>query len=471
MMFSIILSVHFILASIVSAHILLTKKQVGAAVGWLGVTWLSPIIGAFFYFIFGINRVARRAKKIQRVSGDKSWSRTSTKVGESYKASSNACQIIQRVGNELSEFPVVSGNSVEIFENGDEAYPEMLTAIGAAEKTIALCSYIFRMDPNGREFVSALIDAHNRGVEIKVLIDGVGGGLLKCPAVSELSAAGIDARRFLFSLVPWEMSYLNLRNHKKLLVVDGETAFVGGMNIGGENLLRRKRPGNVRDTHFRFRGSVVQQLLQSFAEDWLFTSDHELSGDGWWITPKKKGPIAARVINSGPDHELGNVEAMFAAGITAAKKRLRIVTPYFLPDEKTQYLIELAVLRGVSVDILVPEKTDFRFFDWAMEGQLNLMNLQGVNFRRTAQPFDHTKLLTVDDEWCAIGSPNWDVRSMQLNFEILVECYDLEIVDRINQIIDTKMEESKENAGHRQGLTGFLSGLRNASARLLMPYL
>ncbi|MGI9353522.1 MAG: phospholipase D-like domain-containing protein [Rhizobiaceae bacterium] len=470
-MYALLLTIHIILATAASVHILLSKKQVRAAVSWLGISWLSPIIGSFIYFVFGINRVARRALKFRQLTGAESKDIRSAPVEKSSIGETRVSNLTRRVGDSLADFPLVDGNSMDIFQNGDEAYPEMLAAISAAEKTIALSSYIFRMDKNGRKFVQALADAKDRGVEVKVLIDGIGGGFLKCPAVTELATFGIDARRFLFSLAPWKMSYLNLRNHKKLLILDGKTAFVGGMNIGSENLLRRKLASSVRDTHFKFKGKVVTQLLHSFAEDWFFTAEEELTGEGWWADAENSGTVISRVINSGPDQEPGHAEAIFAAAIVGARERIRIVTPYFLPDEKLQYLLELAALRGVTIDIVVPLKTDFRIFDWAMQGQISLMNLKSINCRNSLQPFDHTKLFTVDGSWCAIGSPNWDARSMRLNFEILVECHGAKAVERVDRIIDEKIEKTAPYGRPPDSWISDGSRLRNAAARLLMPYL
>ena len=470
-MYALLLTIHVILASAASVHILLSKRRVRAAIGWLGVAWLSPIFGSFIYFVFGINRIARRVLKIRQVADAESRDFLKTQIETSGNEDAGVSSLIREVGDGLSDFPVLDGNSMEVYQNGDEAYPEMLAAIAAAQRSIALSSYIFRMDNNGMKFVQALTEAKNRGVDIKVLIDGVGGGIITSPAVTALVSAGIDARSFLYSLVPWNMTYLNLRNHKKLLILDGKTAFVGGMNIGSENLLRRKLAGSVRDTHFRFAGNIVTQLLHSFAEDWFFTTEEELTGDKWWTDTGNAGSVVSRVINSGPDQEPGHVEAVFAAAIAGARKRIRIVTPYFLPDEKLQYLLELAAFRGVSIDIIVPEKTDFRIFDWAMQGQISLMNSTFINFRNSLQPFDHTKLFTVDGKWCAIGSPNWDVRSMRLNFEIVVECHDGQTVERIDSLIDEKARNTEPYKGLPETWGSHLLKLRNAAARLLMPYL
>ena len=471
MLFNVMIIVHIILALTVSAHVLLAKRESRAAIGWLGVAWLSPLVGSLAYYIFGINRVARRALKLRKAGPSRlDKAKSISGEGSAESAPYLTCPI-RTVGDALSHHPVVQGNHVEVFQNGDEAYPEMIAAIAGARKSIALTSYIFRTDENGLVFIDALNEAKKRGVDIKVLVDGVGGGIFKCPAITKLNELGIDAHRFMLSLMPLQMPNINLRNHKKLLIIDGQLGFVGGMNLGGENLLQKKKQQQVRDTHFCFSGPVVQQLQESFIEDWYFTTDEELRDQNWWPQIEKSGEIEARVINSGPDHDLASIEKLFSAAINGAKHHIRIVTPYFLPEERISFLLEMAVLRGVTVELLIPQHTDFSLFDWAMESQLDFMQANKIACYRSTLPFDHSKLLTVDGKWCAVGSPNWDVRSMRLNFEILVECYDQTTTRKIDRIIDEKIQTAIPHKKTELAWSNLPMRLRNAGARLLLPYL
>ena len=182
---------------------------------------------------------------------------------------------LERAGFRITQRPAQSGNAIALLRNGDEAYPRMVAAIEAARASVALSSYIFRADAAGEGFIDALIRARERGVEVRVLIDGIGGGYFFSPTYRRLRRGGILVARFLHSLLPWRMSVLNLRTHKKIFVVDGRIAFTGGLNIGGENLLRDQPRHPVRDTHFVFEGPVVAQLIEAFAEDWLFIAAME----------------------------------------------------------------------------------------------------------------------------------------------------------------------------------------------------
>lgn len=378
---------------------------------------------------------------------------------------------IARAGDSVSDFPLVGGNELTILEDGDKAYPQMLAAIKNARHSIALTTYIFRMDDAGEAFVEALAQAMNRGVEVRVLVDGIGSGYFFSPAIRQLKKAGIKAHRFMHSWAFWKIAFVNLRNHKKLMIVDGTAGFVGGMNLSSKNILTKHRPKTVNDTHFCLTGPIVTQLMASFADDWHYTTGEQLNSKIWWYRPEHKGSASARVTNSRPDQELGKIETILAVAIGSAKHHIRIVTPYFLPDERLKFLIELAALRGVEVELIVPSHSDFALMDWAMRGHFVFMNLDRINCFQSPTRFDHSKLVTVDGIWCAFGSPNWDIRSMRLNFEILVESFDEKAVTAIDKLIDGKLATARRLTPADLKERATLAKLRDACARLLVPYL
>lgn len=384
---------------------------------------------------------------------------------------STSVRDIAFVGDRLSDYPVVGGNKINILEHGDETYPAMLEAIDNAKRSVSLSTYIFRMDDIGEAFVNALILAKNRGIEVRVLVDGVGSGYLFSPVVRKLTDAGIKAYQFMGGWSLQRMSLFNLRNHKKLLVVDCQIGFVGGINLSSKNILTKRHKREIRDTHFKVEGPLVTQLMVSFAEDWHFASEEVLNSDIWWAKLEKVGDMTARCINSGPDENIGNIETILSAAINSAQHNIRIVTPYFLPSEQLKFLLELAILRGVTIDLITPEKSDFVLVDWATFGFFDHMKIDSFNCLRSRGAFDHSKLVTVDDSWCAFGSPNWDSRSMRLNFEIMVESYTPSIVAKINQLVDQKKARSKILTSFDLSQRSYLAKLRDAIARLLTPYL
>ena len=234
----------------------------------------------------------------------------------------------------------------------------MIAAIEAARTSIALSTYIFRLDQVGRAFVDALTRAHRRGVEVRVIIDGIGGGYIVSPAYRLLRRNGVPVARFLHSPLPWRMPFLNLRTHKKLLSVDGRMAFTGGLNIGDENRVLENPPSPVRDTHFLFEGPVVAQLNDVFAEDWLFVSGEQLTGEAWFPAIDDAGTAIARAIASGPDQDIEKIESVILQAIACARQSIKVVTPYFLSDDRLVTSLALAAMRGIEVDIIVPEKNE-----------------------------------------------------------------------------------------------------------------
>lgn len=461
--------IHFCIAAIIAGHVLLNKSDVRSAIGWIGLVWLSPFFGAAIYWAFGINRVARRASRMDRDFGTPTGLAKTARVDDSKLDQSR--RVLCRVGTELTALPLTGGNRIEILHGGTEAYPEMLAAIAAAGSSIALTTYIFRPDRIGEAFIDALAAARSRGVEVRVLIDGIGSGYFRSPVVGALQKADVAVGRFMHDRRPWKMSFLNLRNHKKLLIVDGQKGFTGGLNLGIENTWTGRERPVVEDTHFVVTGPVVAQMMKSFAEDWHFITLETLDGAIWWPTIDADGPVVARGINSGPDEDVGTIEAILATAVEQARHRVRIVTPYFLPDGKLQAAIDLAILRGVKIELLLPRRSDHVGMEQAMRAHLAFFPLDRLYCFTTPAPFDHSKLVSVDGQWCALGSANWDVRSLRLNFEFMLECYEGNIIADIDALIDEKIETSRRLTSAELNDRPLTVKLRDAGARLFLPYL
>ena len=469
----------------VTTHVLLRRATPTSAAAWIGLAWLAPGIGAVLYVLLGVNRIARRGRRLRRHPVD--------------APEAHACSVIDpphlaplgRAGAALTGRPLLAGNGVRLLHHGEAAYPAMLAAIAAARHSIALSSYIFRHDATGRRFIAALTAAQARGVAVRVLIDGIGGGWLGARTWRALRRAGVPTARFLHSHMPWRMPLLNLRSHRKLLVVDGAIGFTGGINIGDENLeqpgrpprrslvrapsslLPRRRRG-IRDTHFRLDGPVVGQMMAAFAEDWEFVTNEALRGPLWFppdatALAHTAGTALARVATSGPDHDLECIKLLMMSAVTAARTRIRIVTPYFLPDDALATTLALAALRGVRVEILVGARSDSRVLDWAMRDGLLAMVEAGCVVLWSAPPFNHTKLMTVDGAWCLIGSANWDRRSLRLNFELDVELHDRAATAQIDALINATPRRLATLRELRD--RPLAQRLRDAAARLLLPYI
>jgi cardiolipin synthase len=380
-------------------------------------------------------------------------------------------QPLARSVDRVTRIPLVAGNRIEPLRNGDAAFPAMLDAIRKAKTSVALATYIFDMDRAGLDFVEELGLAVQRGVEVRVLIDGVGAAYGKPRAPAVLRGRGVRVAQFGGGMVPWRMPYLNLRNHRKLLVVDGTVGFTGGMNIREGSYLHLDTAHPTRDLHFRLEGPVVAHLVDAFAQDWTHTTGEELGGALWCPPALPSGPSAARGVSDGPDDDFEKLHWTILAGLRAANHHVRIVTPYFLPDQALITALNVVTLGGARLDIVLPEVSNLRVVGWAMRAQLAQVMEYGARVWLSPPPFDHTKLMLVDDGWALFGSGNWDPRSLRLNFEFNVECYDRDLVATLDEIVTEKISDSRPLSRDELDRRSLPIKLRDASAWLFSPYL
>ncbi len=253
--------------------------------------------------------------------------------------------------------------------------------------------------------------------------------------------------------------------------MDGETAFTGGMNIREGNMEDSRTRRAIRDVHFRIAGPLVAQLQEVFAVDWRFTTGEMLSGPEWFQCALPCGDVAARCVADGPDEYLDRVRKLLHGGLSVARRSIVIVTPYFLPDESLITAINVAAMRGVEVDIFLPERGNLRFVQWASTAQLWQVLEHGARVWLTPPPFDHTKLMLVDGEWSLIGSSNWDPRSLRLNFEVNVELYSQPLAGRLQELIDQRKRVARQVTLQEINGRPLWQRLRDGVVRLLSPYL
>ena len=457
---------YLLLSLIVTIDVLLKKSDVRGALGWIGLVWLTPILGSVLYFLFGINRVTRRGLKMGRLH-EKQASLPDAAIPQAQ----SHIALLSQVSARVTQNPLTGGNGFKVLQGGDQAYPEMLAAIAGAKHCIAMSSYIFRNDAAGQAFATVLIAAARRGVQVRVLLDSVGIGYIYPEIFYRLQRGGVKAARFLHTWLPWRMPFLNMRNHRKILVIDGALAFMGGINVGAENSARLSGARQIRDVHFRVEGPVVRVIMDAFARDWTFTTHENLDDDCWWPELKAAGRACARGLRSGPDADIYRLELILGAALSLARKHVRIITPYFLPDPRLQFAILQAGLRGVKVEIVLPRESNQNVMQWAMRGHLRFFRHVPATIITTPPPFDHTKLCTIDGEWSLIGSSNWDARSFRLNFEFDLEVTDPALTAELDALIDARIATGSILSADMLAAEPLWKRLRNAAARLLMPYL
>ncbi|MGA3268943.1 MAG: phospholipase D-like domain-containing protein [Verrucomicrobiota bacterium] len=466
-----------IAALLASVHALLHKRDTRAATLWIGFIWLLPLFGPILYLALGVNRIRRSALEL---GVHKTFSRPIPEnLGEPGHEGAEHLKMLARVVGRVVNQPLLPGNRLQPLVNGDAAFPAMLAAMESATRTISLLTYIFDNDASGKQFAAALGRAVRRGVAVRVLIDAAGARYSWPPITHELKRARVPFAKFLPSslLHPIRVATLNLRNHRKVLVVDGKLAFTGGMNIRQGNVLAgTARPdahhtrNAVRDLHFRVEGPLVAQLQEAFANDWAFTTGEMLDGESWFPELTECGEVIARVIMDGPDADFEKARWTLLAALAEAQTSVQIVTPYFLPDVALISALNLASLRGVRVDIILPARNNLPFVHWASRALWWQVLERGCHLWLTPPPFDHSKLMMVDGHWVLLGSANWDTRSLRLNFELNVECYGRDFAKEMTAVVEQKLSGAHEVTLAEADRRSLPVKVRDAAARLFSPY-
>jgi cardiolipin synthase len=468
--------VNVVMSLVASGHAVLSKRDTRAAIGWVGIIWLAPVVGALLYVWLGINRIERRARSLRsdrprpelspglRQCPGQLLDETLGPDGAHLKS------LVTLVGD-VTRRPLLDGNHVTPLVNGDQAYPAMLQAIDAADRSVTLSTYMFGNDRAGQWFLDALQRAVARGVEVRVLIDDVGARYTWPMMPRLLRRAGIPCATFLPTLIPWRFQYSNLRTHRKIMVVDGCIGFAGGINIGEHCCLDLQPKHPVQDLHFRVAGPIAAQFQQVFVDDWAFATGELLEGAPWFAGIEPDGPVLGRGIPDGPDDDFENYRLTLFGALASARSSILVITPYFLPDAALITSLNVAAMRGVAVDIILPQKNNLALVQWASTAQLWELLERGCRVWLSPPPFDHSKLMVVDGLWSLVGSANWDPRSLRLNFEFNLECYSRELATSLTGFARSKLQHSRPVSLADVDGRSLPVRLRDGAARLLSPYL
>ena len=456
-----------LLQGCVTLHILWYKEDVRGAIGWIGLVWLAPVLGSIFYVLFGINRIRRKALALGTSRGELP---SAPPAAGAVGPLPEALRQLVRLGYAVHPQHFTAGNVITPLSDGDNAYPAMCRRIAAARREVLLQSYIFGNDAAGECFVRALARAVQNGARVRVLVDGVGVNYTRPSVLHALKKVrGVRTAVFLPDKRPVSLPFVNLRNHRKILAVDGQYAFFGGMNISADNLLQTCPRAPVSDVTFEVCGPVVGQIARVFAQDWLFAAREAFTP----VVPAPypaAGTAAARVIPDGPDADYAKIAQLLLGVLACVQRQISIVTPYFLPENEMLCALETAARRGVEVEVLVPQKCNSTGMDAAMEATFPRLLRAGVRLYRTAPPFEHTKLCVADGRWVFIGSANWDARSLKLNFECNMECLDQTLALRLEQLIRLKKQTALRLSAQALARRAFARRLAARAWRLFTPY-
>jgi len=458
-------------------HALLNKRDPRSQLGWVTVCLFLPVLGPISYWSFGVNRIRTRARRWQEAGrfelgpSDIEFERAATSLSQRHPDRAETLSALLKISARVTGRPLMAGNRVTPLFNGEEAFPAMLEAIARAERYVYLCTYIFDVRGIGERFIEALQAAAERGVTVYVLIDAIGEGYGRPRASRRLRRGNIRVARFL----PFRLSLsglrVNLRNHRKVLVIDGNVGFTGGMNIGQRHMVadpdNRKK---TQDIHFKVEGPAVYALEHVFLGDWWFAADRHSPPPGR-SEMASAGEALCRGIKDGPNEDFEALQWILVGAISCARRSVKIMTPYFIPPRELVSALNAAALRGVDVEIILPKKNNVPIVAWAMQGMLPELLRYGVRAYYQPPPFAHSKLLIVDDFYVNLGSSNLDPRSLQLNFEFNLEVYDPELGARLSAFFDGVRADSEPLSEAMLLSRGFLVRLRDATFQLFAPYL
>lgn len=461
-MATIFAAIGFAAAAAASLHALLNKRRPQSAFGWIALCFTLPLAGPLLYYLFGINRVQTRARKL--------LTRLPAPHCPTEYVGTPPPQLLPlaRLGQAVSGWPLTAGNRIELLHDAEPIFDAMLGAIDGAREYVYFSTYIFDGGPLGRRFATALAAAAERGVDVRVLLDGVGEWYSWHRASALLRGTRVSFARFLPPRLWPPTLNVNMRNHRKILIADGREAFTGGINIR-ERYLDGLDDERVVDSHFRLSGPVLTQIETVFLRDWQFaTGDAVASARG---VAQPSGGVVCRVIADGPDTSLDKLTAVLTGAIASARQRVAIMTPYFVPPRELIAPLQAAALAGVDVAVILPAHNNLPYVHRATRHMLWELLERGVHVYYQPAPFVHSKLFYVDDYYAQIGSANFDSRSLRLNFELNVEVYDRDAVTALARHFEAvRGRSTRITLGEVDGrpvLTKAIDGL----AWLFSPYL
>ena len=430
----IIFGIYQLIVIVTIIHVVMDNRQPAKTMAWALVIWFIPIVGIVFYLFFGIN--TRKERLVSQRSMDQLSKRSMLEFVEQ----KNLClpeehkPVIDLFVNENFSLPF-QNNEVRIYTDGYAFFPALLREIAAAKDHIHIDMYIFADDPLGRLIADALIDKVHEGVEVKLIYDDVGCWNVSHSFLERMREEGIEVVPFLPVRFPSFTSKVNYRNHRKLIVIDGHTGFIGGMNIA-LRYVKGTKTQPWSDTMLQITGSGVYSLQRAFLVDWYFVDRTQISDRKYY--PKNIEPAfnttLAQVVTSGPVTPYPEIMQGLVRIILSAKRYIYIETPYFLPTDPVQFALKTAALGGVDIRIMVPLRSDAKFVEWASRSYLREMVSAGVKVSYYNAGFLHSKLVVSDDSICTCGSTNVDFRSFENNFEANVFIYDEEVAVRMRDL-------------------------------------
>lgn len=427
-----------------AVHAVMYVRTAQGAIAWAVSLVTFPYVAIPLYWVLGRNKFQGYVEL--RRSGNREVNEVTREIRAAIAANKapppQGLERWYRPLEALTGLPLTGGNRIRLLINGDQTFRSMLEAIDAARDYVLVQFFIVHNDRVGKVFQSAMMRKAQEGVAVYLIYDEIGSRKLSKRYLKALRDAKVSVAAFDTTQGRGNRLQLNFRNHRKLVVVDGNEAFVGGLNLGDEYLGTSQRYGAWRDTHVAIRGPAVQSLQLSFARDWYWATGAlpTLS----WEVAAGQGETRLLVLSSGPADDLESCELFFVNAIDMASERLWISTPYFVPDEAVVRSLQLAALRGVDVRILLPGRSDQFLVYLSAHSYYHEMQSAGVRLFRYRPGFMHQKVVLVDDHLAAVGTANLDNRSFRLNFETTVVAADNEFAGRVAEMLQADFAKARE---------------------------
>lgn len=460
---------------LIAIFIFFESKDPTKTLAWLLVLALAPSIGFFFYLFLG-NDIRKRIRTKNKKNLNDDYVKKAAVLQQSIIGHVDFIRATEsRVDDKLiqlllhnSESPFSINNEVKVLKNGEDTFSAIIEALESATEFIHLEYFIIRDDRIGRRIRDILVDKAKEGVVVRIIYDSVGCWQLTEEFFDPMRAVGIKSYPFLPVMSPLLSRELNYRNHRKIIVVDGQVGFVGGLNIGVE-YLGEKKLGFWRDTHLRLKGDSVYSLQNIFLNDWYFVAKEELIGAYYFPKSLSYGDKIVQVTSSGPDTDWFTIHQAYFTMITTAEKRVSLVTPYLVPDKSLQMALKTAALSGLDVQIIIPNKPDHFFVYWASRDNIQELLEAGVKIYTYEHGFIHSKILIVDDVCASVGTANFDIRSLEINYEVNAFIYDHDVVEELADdfIMDLKYSKEIKLEDHLQ--RPYKEKFLEAMARLVSP--
>ncbi len=452
------------------------RRSPSSTIAWILVLTFTPYVGFFLYLMFGLSfrkRVLIKKKKyvdLQRKAYLKRINMNKNDLDE-YAISHYSDSLVKYLEN-YGEAIYFTNNNVEIFTDGRKLFEDMISEIKNAKKYIYMEYYIIKADSLGSIIFDILMEKAQDGVDVKILYDGVGSLGFPRKRIRKLRKSGAKIVSFFPPFIPNMNFRLNYRNHRKILAVDGVMAYTGGFNIGDEYIGENKRFGYWRDTHLKIRGDAVLEVQKQFVFDWEFTTKESVEINEKEIlgTPNT-GITSMQIVANGPDWEYPVVKNGIIKMISNAKKSVYIQSPYFVPDDSMMEVLKIAVMSGIDVNIMLPNKPDHPFIYWASLSYVSELLKLGANCYIYEGGFMHSKFVVVDDKVATVGTTNIDIRSFYLNFELNAFIYDEVVVKKIKESFKEDLKDSHLLSQEEYDKRKLVVKFKESVARLLTPLL